>query len=72
MRAETLQCVDGPLDGQYQPDIIPLPSPWITADCMVFTNEAGDWTYKKRHREGRDVWALTNLHVRFTHSQRAW
>jgi len=64
MKAETLQCVDGPLDGQYQT--------LHEGNRIVFTNDTGDWTYEKRHRDGRDVWALTGVHVRFTHSRPAF
>ena len=59
-----LRCVDGPLDGQYKTV--------HEGDKIVYKDARGEWTYEKQHREGRDVLALTNLHVRFTHSRPAF
>ncbi len=64
MRAETLQCVDGPLDGRCKTV--------HEGDKIVYKDARGEWTYEKRRREGRDVWLLTGLHVHFTHSRPAF
>ena len=64
MRIETLRCVDGPLDGQHET--------LYEGNKIVYKDARGEWTYEKRRRDGQDVWALTNLHVRFTHSRPAF